>query len=219
MSKKKKIWLIIVNLITLSRIIGSVFMFPIFFAYGKISVGIFLAFLFLTDSIDGYLARKYNVSTFLGSILDSICDKVVIIASCLVLCFLNNLFYISIALELLIFLVNMYALMQNGNIKSSQIGKAKMWVLTICVTIGFFFSKSDTKLINCLIAIPAIISELITLIDYIVKAAKLKPSIKIEKPKYKKFSEIKFMLFDPDFYAKHKDEKGLISNIYENGNN
>ena len=217
MSKKRKNWLIIVNIITLSRIVGSIFLFPIFFAYGKIVVGLILAFLFFTDSVDGYLARKYDVSTFFGSIIDSICDKVIIIVSCLLLCFINKFMYICIILEALIFMVNLYALMQNGNIKSSKIGKTKMWILTICVTLGFFLSF-DSNLVNILIAVPAIISELVTVIDYIVKASKLKPSIKIKAPKYKKSSEIKFMLFDPEFYKKHKDEKGLISNIYKDGN-
>lgn len=217
MSKKRKSWLVVVNIITLSRIIGSIFLFPIFFAYGKIVVGLILAFLFFTDSVDGYLARKYDVSTFFGSIIDSICDKVIIIVSCLLLCFINKFMYICIALEALIFIVNLYALMQNGNIKSSQIGKIKMWVLTICVTLGFFIPYKST-LVNLLIAIPAIIFDLITVIDYIVKASKLKPSIKIKTPKYKKGSEIKYMLFDPEFYKKHKDEKGLISNIYKDGN-
>ena len=219
MTKSTKRWIITVNLITLSRIIGSIFLFPIFFAYGRIVVGVILSFLFLTDSIDGYLARKHNVCTFCGSILDGVCDKVIIIVSCLILCFINKLFYISIILELLILLVNTYALMQNGNIKSSQIGKAKMWVLTICVTLGFFLPSQDKTLVNALIAVPAIISEFITLLDYIVKASKLKNTIKIKKPKYKKREEIKYMLFNPEFYLAHKDEKGLISNIYRDGNN
>lgn len=216
MTKERKRWLVAVNLITLSRIIGSIFLFPIFFSYGKLIVGIILSFLFLTDSIDGYLARKYDVSTFLGSILDGICDKVIIIVSCFILCFVNNLFYISIIIELLIVLVNLYALMQNGNIKSSQIGKAKMWVLTVCVIIGFFVPARNSFTIKLLVAAPAIISELITLVDYIIKAAKLKPSIKLKKPSYKKFSEIKKMLVDPEFYKNNKDKKGLISNIYQN---
>lgn len=217
MDRKRKRILVLVNLITLSRIIGSIFLFPIYFAYGKIVVGLILAFLFFTDSVDGYLARKYDVSTFFGSIIDSLCDKVIIIVSCLLLCFINKYMYVCIIIETLICLVNLYALMQNGNIKSSQIGKIKMWVITICVICGFFV-PSNKEVVNILIAAPAIIFELLTVTDYIIKASKLKPSIKIKKPHYKNKTEIKHMLFDPEFYKKHKDEKGLISNIYKDGN-
>lgn len=219
MDQKRKKWLIIVNLITLSRIVGSIFLFPIFFAYGQLVIGTILFFLFATDSIDGILARKYHVSTFFGSIMDGICDKVMIIVACTILCCVNKFMIISIILEVLIFIVNTFVLSQNGNVKSSRIGKLKMWVLSIFVVLGFFFSRKNRLIINILIAAPVIFFELITLIDYFMKIFTLKIKITLKKPKYKSYKEIRYMLFNPEFYDEYKDQKNLISHIYRNGSN
>lgn len=215
MKKGRKKWLIIVNMITLTRIIGSIFLFPIYFKYGQNVMGIILTILFLTDWIDGYLARKYNVSTFFGSIMDSICDKVMAIVSCVILCFINKYFIIAIIIEALIFITNTFILTQKGNIKSSLIGKGKMWVLSICVILGFFFSKEGRTVVNLLIAGPAILAELITFYDYLKKGSNVKVEIVAQKPHYKSFKEIKKMLFSPEFYDNHKDDEGLITHIYK----
>ena len=216
MEKNRKKWLIIVNLITLSRIVGSIVLFPIFFCFGKYVAGITLALLFATDSIDGILARKYHVSTFFGSIIDGICDKVMVIVSCILMCFINKIMIVSIILEALIFLVNVFALTQNGNVKSSRIGKLKMWVLTVFITLGFFVLKPGNTLINFIVYIPVFVFELVTLLDYIIKASKLKISFSLKVPKYKSSKDVKWMLFNPEFYDAHKDDKALISHIYKN---
>ena len=59
----------------------------------------------LTDWLDGYLARKYNVSTFFGSIMDSVCDKIIMIVACTVLYNLNPYMLYAIICEVLIFIV------------------------------------------------------------------------------------------------------------------
>ena len=50
---------------------------------------------------------------------------------------------------------------------------------------------------------------------YLKKVIKGSVVVKNEKPKYKSFKEIKYMLFSPEFYDKNKDKKGLLDNIYE----
>lgn len=216
MDKKSKRWLVIVNLMTISRIVGSIFLFPIFFHYGQKTVGIILSILFLTDWIDGFLARRHHVSTFFGSIMDGVCDKVVAIVSCIILCYINKFMIICIFLEILIFLVNTFVLTQNGNIKSSKIGKAKMWVISSSIVAGFLLSSPSKTVLNLIIAVPAIIAETITLIDYIRKIFGLKISLTAKKPHYKSGKDIKKMLFNPDFYDRYKDEEGLISHVYKN---
>ena len=217
MNRKQKLWLIIVNIITFLRIFGSIILFPIYFRYNQFVVGIILTILFLTDWIDGFLARKFNVSTFFGSIMDSISDKLMAITSCIILCYINKFMILSIVIELLIIIVNTVVLTQKGNIKSSYIGKIKTWILSISIILGFFICNSDTKLINFFVAIPAILFEFITLFDYLKKCFKIKIKITNDKPEYKNIKEINKMLFSPEFYEKNKDQNGLINNIYKNG--
>lgn len=216
MTNKQKRWLVIVNALTLSRIVGAIVLFPIYYHYGKITIGVILTILFLTDWVDGYLARKFHVSTFFGSIADSVCDKVMAIATAILLCFINKYMIACVVLELLIFLVNTFILTQKGNIKSSYIGKCKMWVLSICTILGFFFSKSSNNKLNLIIAAPAIIAQFITLIDYLLKMKNVHVHFDAKKPKYKSGKEIGHMLFDPKFYDENKNKTGLIDNIYKN---
>lgn len=215
MNKSEKRWFLFINFLTISRIIGSIILFPIYFHFGPYVVGSILAALFLTDWIDGYLARKMKVCTFFGSIMDSICDKLIIIFSCIVLCFINPYFILSIISEVLILLISTFNLTQNNTAKASYVGKLKMWVLCTCVVIGFFIPKDISTLIKILVVLPAFIFELITMFTYFKKVYNGKIIIKNEKPKYKSAKDIKMMLFSPEFYEKNKDKKGLLNNIYE----
>src|SRR5574344_123701 len=87
------------NNITLCRIVLSVLLlvlmlfpvsriglnFPEFEVAGKIIVdskyiicGIIFMVAALTDFLDGYLARKYNIVTDLGKVMDAIADKILV---------------------------------------------------------------------------------------------------------------------------------------------
>ncbi len=70
----------LINLLTLSRI----FLAAIIFLLLTRPEGYFLAFILffvagITDYFDGYLARKYNLVSEIGEILDPIADKVLIV--------------------------------------------------------------------------------------------------------------------------------------------
>ena len=218
MKNNKKFWLILVNILTISRIIASIFVFPIYFHYGAKVVGTILAVFYLTDWIDGYLARKNNVCTFFGSIMDTVCDKFIMIISCAVLCFLNPYMIYAIMCEVLIFIISSLNLTQNNEAKALYIGKTKMWVLCMCVVAGFFFCKPDKTLINLIVFIPAGIFEILTLIVYFRRLTSKRIVVKKDKPKYKSSKEIRRMLFSPEFYQQNKDKTGILNNIYEEEN-
>lgn len=63
----KKIYylkLVLVNLITFSRFIGSILIPIIYFKYGVKSLGLLILILFLTDMLDGFLSRKLKLKRF-----------------------------------------------------------------------------------------------------------------------------------------------------------
>lgn len=71
------------NILSLMRLFGSPLIMPIALVYclpyDYFFINIGLAFLFLgfsiTDFLDGYFARKYHITSALGSALDHIADK------------------------------------------------------------------------------------------------------------------------------------------------
>ena len=70
----------LINLLTLSRIFLAVVIFLLLTR----PEGYFLAFILFfvsgaTDYFDGYLARKYNLTSEIGEILDPIADKILIV--------------------------------------------------------------------------------------------------------------------------------------------
>ena len=216
MKSSKKLQLLLVNTLTASRIVFAIIMFPIFFAFGPKTIGVILICLFLTDEVDGLLARKFHVSTFFGAILDSVSDKLMSIASCILLCFINPYMIYSIIIEVLIVIANIFIFTQKGNNQSSKIGKFKTWVLAICVVLGFFLCRPSNHLTNILVSAPAIFFEFLTLFGYIKQLLNTKFKYSYKKPHYKSLKEINEMLFNPDFYDKNKDKQGLINYIYKN---
>lgn len=70
----------LINLLTVSRIFISMTIFVMLMLndYYMFVLALFI-FAGLTDYLDGFLARKYNVSSQIGEILDPIADKILII--------------------------------------------------------------------------------------------------------------------------------------------
>ena len=82
-------WVNAPNIITISRLVLSVVLFALISLWKGESCGITAAILFaiavFTDAVDGYLARKYNLITQLGRILDPFADKVIVLGTFIML--------------------------------------------------------------------------------------------------------------------------------------
>ena len=88
MKNKKNI--ILVNAITSLRVLGIFFLFPIYLSYGALGLALTNIFCFLTDFIDGKMARKLDASTFFGSFFDGFSDKAFVAMNFLILATINK---------------------------------------------------------------------------------------------------------------------------------
>lgn len=190
---KKKTKKIIVNSLTLSRIIGM-FLLPILF--NILSAPVFLivvASLLFTDFLDGLFARKFKVSTIGGSLLDMSADKLFGFSVLVILSNMYPIMTIPLLLECSIMGINIIGAMRGNSSKSSEIGRIKTWImgLSICslFLVGlnediikllnnyslkkiFDYINSNKELIKNVSITSTIVSESIVLTDYSFKALK-----------------------------------------------
>ena len=98
--------------------------------------GILFLIAALTDFLDGYLARKYNLVTDLGKVMDAIADKI-LVNGVLILLAVNG--YISAIVPVVIVCrdiavdsIKMIAGQKNGAVAASKAGKTKTaFMLTV----------------------------------------------------------------------------------------
>lgn len=191
---------IFVNLITTFRFLYTLIL-PLL--EQKISNRAFLIniiILFLTDSIDGFLARKFNVQTLYGSMMDTIADKGLSIILMILLVSRMKMLSIVLILEIFIAIISIYGVAIGKNIKSSLIGKFKMWLLSITIVFGYmnYFNIVKIGLVYISILI-TIIAQIFTILGYmrmlISKDNNLKKHQKINNA-----HDLKFILFDTNYY-------------------
>ena len=226
--------LIIVNILTLIRVIGTIILIPIYKNYGGFAVGILALICYLTDSIDGILARKLKASTFFGALFDGVADKLFTIMSFIILYLITPYAIIPILFEIAIVFVQIIKYRNNLNVKSNIVGKLKTWILAICVILTFLISDINRitfiplKFINWLnslnannlyfiLLMPAIIMEILTLLSYIQeifkpinkKAFQIDNEMPVKSKSSNKWYNFKKIWLDPKFYNLHKDETNL----------
>lgn len=182
---------VLVNLITFIRSLGTVAIVPIYLTYGMLATSLTAAGFFLTDFIDGHLARKLHVQSFFGSLLDGLSDKAFGIICLLLLASINPVFLAVIGLELGIFAINYNSAKRGNNIQSSKAGKAKTALLSASIVGSYFCYAAPTikellnyinvssfntllelnpDLLSTILAIPVIGASLYVVKDYKNKA-------------------------------------------------
>lgn len=223
MSKDKKKWL--VNAITSSRILGALAL-PVIFNIMSIPLLIaVLSLLFVTDFVDGKLARKWNVQTLGGGLLDSLGDKVLAVSCILSLIGVQNFLLIPLFLELGITGINVRRTLQGEIVKSSLLGKIKTWFLSVTLALmavnvlnpNLLNEMASSVLhmdLNSLLVSDALVNKAVcvtavmqtaTAIDYASKSLRnSEKTARIEELKSLKESLIR--LFDETKYEEDKDK-------------
>lgn len=133
------------NLITLFRFFSSIALFFYFTpnSFNTFSLVIIIALIGLSDSLDGIVARKYNLVSKLGIVLDPLTDRVVFI----ILLFWLNIYVPDIILysvltrELLVLVGSLYVLITGAKIEVSY--KGKLATVLLFVTICLFVINSS----------------------------------------------------------------------------
>lgn len=229
--------LCIVNLITLLRVIGTIFLIPYYRCFGSLKAGLFSLICNVTDVFDGSLARKWKVSTFFGSLFDSASDKLFMIVNFIILFMITPYAIIPVILEILIIILQLLKFNNNYNVKSNIFGKVKAWFLTaslvaifiisditnatfVPLSIRNFILSYPIKSVYFWTLFPAIVMELLTFISYFVEIFRPSKKIvnlnikesKIDRDDYKNKKNkeyFKDIWLNPKFYEDHKNNTNL----------
>jgi len=165
----QKLALNIPNLISISRLF-LVFPLILFLEINRpLYVFILIIIGGLTDYFDGFIARKFNLKTRLGAILDPLSDKVFYLIPLVFLCKNNLIPFWSLALILFreLIISSLSNLTKDG-LPASILGKFKTFFFFISVII--FFTPLKMSLLNNLALIfywLGFFLTLITLVGYL----------------------------------------------------
>lgn len=221
--------LVVVNLITFTRIIGTFIMPIVSNSFSINALLIYLAILFFTDCIDGILARRYKVSSIFGAMLDAIADKLFGIAYLYLIAIVYPVLFLPIVVECLIIVINLYGIINGALLESSKLGKMKTWVFGVLTVFAFFvgyinelswFNRFNLsfKYSNIIIFVFSIIMFIVDLFVAFNYFIKVKREVKVAKEnnimkknyKLKKGKDLVYALFNYDYYINTLSEPLLV---------
>ena len=134
------------NRITLSRLLlAIVFFILLSHRYFNVALAIFLVAV-ITDWLDGYLARKWDLSTDLGRIVDPFVDKVIICGAFIIFIHIAKdviapwMVIIIVAREFFVSSIRGFSESKGVKFASNMWGKTKMVIqsVTICAMILYY---------------------------------------------------------------------------------
>lgn len=130
------------NIITISRIISLILGF-IFFIKDNVIISLILyVYGAVSDSIDGYLARRLDAYSKLGQYLDAISDKLYFL-SLIIILLLNKKYLIIIPfiMEIIISIINYLIIKKNKKVFTERVGKFKTTLFMITLILGIISIK------------------------------------------------------------------------------
>lgn len=146
----------------------------IFGVYDRwIALALFIA-ASLTDLLDGYIARKYDLVTNFGKFMDPLADKLLVCSAMIAFVDLGQLpSWITILIIAREFIISGFRLVASDNgvvIAASYWGKFKttFQMIMICLLIANI-QNSVVMMVTDIVILIAVCLTIISLIDYIVK--------------------------------------------------
>ena len=131
--------------LTVARIVATPFVVVLFLwdfpGHAYWATALFIAAM-ATDQIDGWLARRQGRTTPLGSLLDPVADKVLVLSTLIVLIdegiFPGWMVAAIVARELLVSGLRLAAVERGIVIQARDLGKLKTWSQTVAAALGGF---------------------------------------------------------------------------------
>ena len=167
------------NAITAIRIVAVPVLFLLLYdpsRSGSVLIAVIFASALMTDLLDGYVARKYNIITALGKFLDPVADKLLINTAMIILVSIARLdawiFAVMMIRDLLVEGARASAATEGYAIDVSTLGKQKTFAQAIGLTaliIHYTFFGIDPSLVGSVIVYLAMILNVISGIDYLTK--------------------------------------------------
>ena len=158
------------NILTSTRLIAApLFIIPAAVSKNLLLIIIFVTIFSLTDALDGFIARRYNLVSELGKDLDAICDKVFALSLLIAASLFKPILLCNIVAEIVIAVVNVREKIQNKNPKSLMVGKIKTWVLYPLLGLAFVDEIVNVSDIFNVFLAAAISMQMLTISSYLVR--------------------------------------------------
>ena len=134
-----------------------------------LSTVILFIFISLTDFLDGYIARRDNLVTNFGKLMDPIADKIFVFSILIVLVRYNllSVWFVLILLsrEFVVVAIRTIIVENGGEIVSAS-NTAKLKTATQMLAILFIILFSFGKIANSIVMLPSVILSLISMYEY-----------------------------------------------------
>ena len=130
----------------------------------------------LTDFVDGYIARKYNLVTDLGKMLDAIADKVLVNAILVILASTGFISAVIIIRDIIVDTIKMVSGNKGKVVAASKTGKIKTACMMVGVTLTLFYNLPfelwNIRVSDILLIIAAVLS-VVSAVEYFNKSKDL----------------------------------------------
>lgn len=167
------------NTVTLLRISVVPFLFILLTSPGEfwsLILAILFAVASITDMLDGYLARKYNMITTMGKFLDPVADKLIVNTAMILMIPIGRIpawiVAITIIRDLIVDGIRSISSSEGLYIQASRLGKQKTIAQLFAVTalmIYYPLFGINSHLVGMIILYIAFLLTLYSGVDYLIK--------------------------------------------------